>query len=1133
VRAAVATERTELRERGPFLHDLPARDPLTHGHRPATPIVVELDREGATTLDRHDADAVLHVVVSKDGSRIDVHHRTDAVDPLQACAFAEQLGTLIVAALTAPDTPVARLPLLGPTDRATLDRLNNTALPYDRAATIDALFRAQVTQTPAAPALSFGSRTLTYAELAAAVDGLAASLHAAGIGRADRVGIALPRGLDMVVAMLAALDCGAAYVPLDPTYPEDRLGFMVDDSGIKALVAEGEIAALLARPGLALVSPAEAPTAPAEAIDRTHDATDLAYVIYTSGSTGRPKGVMLEHRNVVNFFVAMDQVIDHDPPGVWLTVTSLSFDISVLELLWTLTRGFHVVVKADRGIPTTVATAANTRTPQGTRPVTFSLFYFAAAEAEARDGYRLLLEGARFADANGFEAVWTPERHFHAFGGSYPNPSVVSAAVAAITSRVKIRAGSVVLPLHSPVRVAEEWAIVDNLSRGRVAISFAAGWQPNDFVLNPSSYGRAKDELPGLIELVKRLWRGDTVPMPGHDGNPVGVHTLPRPVQAELPVWLTSAGSPSTFEQAGRLGANVLTHLLGQSVEELRANIDRYRRARRAAGHPGEGQVTLMLHTFLDRDAAVAKESARLPLKGYLGTAVGLLKNMASAFPTFAGSGKDADEAFKSLTADELSQLLDMAAARYLDTSGLFGTPHDAAAMVERASAAGVDEIACLVDFGVETQRVIDSFDLLVEMKSIVDATRAQPRPASADREVIDVEDDTVAALTAKHAVTHLQCTPSLAAMLVADPSDRAALSRIRHLMVGGEALPTALAGELRRLLPGRFTNMYGPTETTIWSLTHEIAEAPEGPVPIGTAIANTTVFILDANGEPLPTGVFGELHIGGDGVARGYHARPDLSAEHFIDRPGMGRWYATGDVARIHPSGVVEFAGRADNQVKIRGHRIELGEIESVLDAHADVVQSVVVTRAESGTPQLVAYVVTHGNRQADSDVLRKYVGETLPEIMVPAVVVSLAALPLTPNGKVDRKALPAPPAGAGLTVAAELITPPADDRERLVAAIWTEELGRPVGRDDNFFDIGGHSLLAVKVFRRLAEATSAPLALTDIFRYPTVRTFASHLAAADGPASDTVPAPAAPTGADRGAMRRRALTRRGGSTD
>jgi hypothetical protein len=164
--------------------------------------------------------------------------------------------------------------------------------------------------------------------------------------------------------------------------------------------------------------PGPAREAPAPA----HGGGDLAYVIYTSGSTGRPKGVMLEHRNVVSFFTAMDDVVEADPPGVWLAVTSLSFDISVLELLWTLTRGFHVVVKADAGMAREAA-----------RPVTFSLFYFAAGEEQARDGYRLLLEGARFADANGFEAVWTPERHFHAFGGSYPNPSVVSAAVAAVT----------------------------------------------------------------------------------------------------------------------------------------------------------------------------------------------------------------------------------------------------------------------------------------------------------------------------------------------------------------------------------------------------------------------------------------------------------------------------------------------------------------------------------------------------------------------------------------------------------------------------------------------------------------------------------------------------------------------------
>jgi natural product biosynthesis luciferase-like monooxygenase protein len=1153
LRERAAAERTTLAKRGPFLLDLLGRDVRTREHQPVLPVVVCVG--DATSADGVGDASIARIEIAEDGSRATLRHRTDAIDAAHAVRLAEQIATFLAAGHAAPQTPVGELPLIGATEAAALAAINDTALDYDRDATIDALFRAQAARTPDAAALSFGSRTLTYAELLAATHRMAAALRGVGVGRGDRVGIALPRGIDMVVGVLATLDCGAAYVPLDPTYPEDRLEFMVDDAGIKALLAEGETATTLSRPGLAVVDPAVADATPTSVNDAppVHDARDLAYVIYTSGSTGRPKGVMLEHRNAVNFFAAMDEHIEHEQPGVWLSVTSLSFDISVLELLWTLTRGFHVVLKADRGIPAAKPTAsASSAVAKGTRPVTFSLFYFAAGESEASEGYRLLLEGAKFADANGFEAVWTPERHFHAFGGHYPNPSVVSAAVAATTTHVHIRAGSVVAPLHSPVRIAEEWAIVDNLSNGRVAISFAAGWQPNDFVLNPAVYGRAKSELPGLIDRVKRLWRGETVEMPGHDGEPVGVRTLPRPVQPELPVWLTSAGTPATFEQAGTLGTNILTHLLGQSVEELGANIARYRAAWKAAGHPGEGRVTLMLHTFLDRDGARAKEAAREPLKGYLGTAASLLKNMASAFPTFANAGKDMDEAFRSLTDDEMSQLLDMAASRYLDTSGLFGTPQQAADMVETVSALGVDEVACLIDFGVETQQVIDSFGLLLETKALVDEPRkaaptaaagasAPVMPAAPRTEQIAVEDDTVAALTSKHRVTHLQCTPSLAAMLVADPSDRQALTTIDHLMVGGEALPTALAGELRKLLPHRFTNMYGPTETTIWSLVHEIRSVPEGPVPIGLPIGNTTIHVLDANGRPLPAGAFGELHIGGDGVARGYHARPELTAERFVERPGIGRVYATGDVARIHPDGYVEFAGRADNQVKIRGHRIELGEIESALDAHPDVVQSVVVARspgggaaasAESGSPQLVAYVVTHGNRALDSDILRKHVAETLPEIMVPAIVVGLDSFPLTPNGKVDRKALPAPPAGLTSAVADASVVPPADDREKVVADIWTEELGRPVGRDDNFFEIGGHSLLAVKVFRRLSEAVSVPLALTDIFRYPTVRTFAAHLAASEGTsAGAATAAPNAPTGSDRGAMRRRAMARRGGT--
>ncbi|HEX4982862.1 MAG TPA: MupA/Atu3671 family FMN-dependent luciferase-like monooxygenase, partial [Ilumatobacteraceae bacterium] len=935
-------------------------------------IAVDLDdTDPSATLPR-DA-TTLCFTVATGGGRLTLHHRLDRIDPTAADRIARQVATLLRIGVNDPACVLSSLEMLSETEVAELDALNEVALDHDRTTTIDQQFRAQVGRTPDAPAVSSGSRTLSYTELAAAVDELAGRLRAAGVGARDRVGIAVHRGIDMVVSVLATLECGAAYVPLDPTYPEDRLRFMVADSGLVALLAQGEIASVLSHSDVTVVDPADrsGPSVTKPAATGAHGPADLAYVIYTSGSTGTPKGVMLEHRNVVNFFAAMDEVIEHDQPGVWLAVTSLSFDISVLELLWTLTRGFHVVLKSESGIRGDAAAAS--RTPAALRPVSMSMFYFAAGEDRAHDGYRLLLESARFADRNGFEAVWTPERHFHAFGGSYPNPSVVGAAVAAITERIHVRAGSVVLPLHSPVRVAEEWAIVDNLTNGRTGISFAAGWQPNDFVLNPSAYANAREGLPGMIDTVARLWRGEAVTLPGHDGQPVEVRTLPRPVQPELPIWLTSAGSTSTFERAGTLGTNVLTHLLGQSIDQLANNVAAYRRAWNEAGHAGEGRVTLMLHTFLDRDAAVAKETAREPMKSYLGTAVGLLKDMASAFPTFANSGKDADEAFKSLTPDEMSQLLDMAAARYLETSGLFGTPDDAVELIERVSAIGVDEVACLIDFGVDTDAVLDSLELMREAKDAVDAARSVSGAAGErDAEPDDRPATSMAVLVEQHRVTHLQCTPSLAAMLLADPADRAGLASIRHMMVGGEALPTALAGELRRILPARFTNMYGPTETTIWSLVHEITEVAEGSIPIGLPIGNNTVFVLDEEGRRVPVGVFGELHIGGEGVARGYHGRDELTASRFVERAGLGRVYATGDVVRIHPDRFVEFAGRADNQVKIRGHRIELGEIETVLDAHPDVVQSVVVARGDVTDPRLVAFVIVHGGTTTDPDALR-----------------------------------------------------------------------------------------------------------------------------------------------------------------
>src|SRR5256886_10294106 len=342
---------------------------------------------------------------------------------------------------------------------------------------------------------------------------------------------------------------------------------------------------------------------------------------------------MAEHGSVRNFFAAMDARLKPDSNGTWLAVTSLSFDISVLEIFWTLACGFKVVIYTGDDFK---PTSSSRPTPHSSRPIDFSLFYFSADQGEdPAHKYRLLLEGAKFADEHGFAAVWTPERHFHEFGGLYPNPSVTSAAIAMITKNVQIRSGSVVAPLHMPIRIAEEWSVVDNLSQGRVAISFASGWMPEDFVIKPENYADRKDAMFRYMEIVRRLWRGETTAFPSPLGHDVPVRILPRPLQAELPVWVTTAGSPETYEMAGRVGANVLTHLLGQSIDEVAKKVALYRRAWAAAEHAGRGKVTLMLHTFVGGSSQYVRDTVRGPLKDYLRSSADLVKKYSWAFPTF------------------------------------------------------------------------------------------------------------------------------------------------------------------------------------------------------------------------------------------------------------------------------------------------------------------------------------------------------------------------------------------------------------------------------------------------------------------------------------------------------------------
>ena len=354
------------------------------------------------------------------------------------------------------------------------------------------------------------------------------------------------------------------------------------------------------------------------------------------------------------------------------------------------------------------------------------------------------------------------------------------------------------------------------------------------------------------------------------------------------------------------------------------------------------------------------------------------------------------------------------------------------------------------------------------------------PRPALADGAMLR-------RLLEQHGCTMMQATPVTWRLLLESGWQG---KRGFKILCGGEAMARELAN---RLLAGgtELWNLYGPTETTIYS-TRQCVEQGSGPVSIGKPIANTQIYVLDSYLKPVPTGVVGDLYIGGDGLARGYLGRPELTAEKFIPSPFRtgDRLYKTGDLARWLPQGNLDFIGRVDHQVKLRGYRIELGEIAAVMEQQPEVQQAVAIVDEDTGgDPRLIAYVVAREQMTLDTRALRDALHTKLPAYMVPGSFVELDVLPVTPNGKLDRKALPKPIA------ANREISPAGTKLEAQLLAIWERVLGTSgIGVSDNFFDLGGHSLLAVKLFNHL-EPMFGAMPISMLFQAPTVRDMAAKL--------------------------------------
>lgn len=895
---------------------------------------------------------------------------------------------LLKGVVKSPELSLKDYDFFTPSESRMLNAINSNKISFNPNHNPQAWVEQFAEQTPDRIALVFKDREVSFAELTTMIDRCAHALTQSAAYSPDkpiRAGIFMVRSIEMVVSIFALWKIGGAYVPLDPAYPTERIKGICDSAELDLMLTQSFL--LDFAPKMADITTLNldelCQTNVTEATGVTAIATKtiehdhLAYLIYTSGSTGKPKGVMLSYGNLNNLLASLDAYFsertspsEDDDYQCWLAQTSISFDISIVELIWTLTRGHKVVLQQSRP-PTEllypVASSSQKKTPDNllqsqtsetekaaVKPLEFSIMYFAAdVDVPNVNKYELLIEGARYADQNDFSAVWMPERHFNQFGGAYPNPSVTAAALSTVTSAVQLRAGSVVLPLHDPIRVAEEWAVVDNLSNGRVGLAVASGWHHNDFVFACSDFENRHQRLRENIEELRELWSGKAVNRTSGIGKDIEISVKPAPYQAELPLWITAAGNPQTFQYAGQIGAGILTHFLGQSIEQLQENISLYHATLKAHGHDlAKAKVTLMLHTYLGEQEEAALATVKAPFKAYLESSIQLLKPLA-------------EEQNIDLEGDR-EAVLEFGFNRFKHTNALFGTPDSCQDLLHSLQQIGVTEIASLIDFGIDNKDVLEGLTYLTTAKEQHEKTVALGNAFSPDEYQTEIE------LIKQHNISHVQLTPSQLQLILQEWEYSGDSMPVQSWLVGGEALSHNILSRLSDISSGKIYNMYGPTETTVWSA---ISEAD---THIGLPIGNTQFLVVDSHGSKLPPGLVGELYIGGAGVSLGYWNNPELTEAKFIH--GKNAWgidstlfdsplydttfYRTGDLVRMLDDGRLEFLGRIDKQVKISGHRIELGEIESVLLDYPGVRDaSAQIIKGDGSHPASInAYVVADG---------------------------------------------------------------------------------------------------------------------------------------------------------------------------
>lgn len=886
-------------------------------------------------------DLSLNITENAEGLLLSWEYNVDLFEAATIVRMADHFHSLLTALLANPDENVFRVNMIGENEAIKIYKhLSGDVLEVDNRDNAIKFFESQVKHKPGSTAVICNDTACSYKELGEKVDSIALSLLSRGVQSGDKVGMFLLRNAEMVATIFACFKVGAAYIPLDPVYSSERINQIITDAEPKCIVTlkplqERYLKVLPEERFLYLDKPGFQEESQAAVSNYRED--NVAYIIFTSGTTGKPKGIEVTHGNLNNLLKGLDISYGDGIEQRWLAQTSVNFDISVLELIWTISRGQTVVLQQTNPFK---LLAPGQMTSAG--KMDFSVMFF-GADKDSGQKYNLLLATAKFADKSDFTAIWTPERHFGEFGGAFASPSVLGAAIAVTTERINIRAGSVVLPLRDPIRVAEEWSIVDNLSGGRISVSIASGWHPNDFVFANSDYQNRRTEMREKIAELKALWIGNSIVRKNGVNKDFTIKIRPTPLQKELPLWVTAAGSPDTFKYAGEIGANMLTHMLGQSLEKLAENIKVYHQALRDNGfNPADKKVSLMLHTYIDQSEKVALGISEQPFKEYLGSSLQLLEPLAQELDLDVNAQRE--------------DLIEIAYKKFTRENTLIGSPESCQQMLQSIQNIGVTEVVCLVDFISESETVLAGLENIVKAKDLYHSQVDLMQLLHIDNQKTESD------LIHDYQVTHVQTTPSQAKLMVDLHSQThdGKLSSVQHWLIGGEALSQELIKDLEAITNAKLYNMYGPTETTVWSAWREINQED---IYIGKPIVNTDLLLLNEFEQPVPVGVVGELYIGGSGVAKGYYNNPELTDKCFreIDTPysSKRRFYKTGDLMKLNASGTFVYVGRKDNQVKVNGYRIEPEEIEKTIAKVSGVKNCKVVPVIKDNTTSLSAYVI------------------------------------------------------------------------------------------------------------------------------------------------------------------------------